>query len=120
MFGLILLFFIGRHYYRLAEKHDKNKWGYAFLGIVAYYVGTLLFGLIVGVIMEIVSPGYLETISDSALGLIALPFGILASYVLYILLKKDWENKFNSASALNEVTIVDDNSIVNDDIKNLE
>jgi len=92
MFGLLLLYFIGKHFYKLAEEYGNNKWGYAILGIVAYYAGIFLFAFILGIIIEIISPGFIDTINDLLLGIMIIPFGILTCYLLYIALKKRWKN----------------------------
>lgn len=92
MLGLILLYWIGKHFYRLAEKFDKNEWGYAILGVVFYYAGTFIAGIIVAVIAEILSPGLTDTFNDTIFGLLMAPFGILSCYLLYKYLEKKWKN----------------------------
>ncbi|MCB0457797.1 MAG: hypothetical protein R2776_08375 [Flavobacteriaceae bacterium] len=93
MLGIILIYWIGRYFYQLAEKFDKNKWGFAVLGVVSYYAASFIGGIILGIIGEIISPGWIDTTSEMVLGLIALPFGILGCYGLYIYLKKSWEKR---------------------------
>lgn len=93
MLGILLIYFIGKYYYDLAALHDKRKWVYAGLGIVSYYAGTMLFGLAFGVFMEIWSPGTLDTMNNTVLGLIALPVGVLSCYGVYTYLRKKWEGK---------------------------
>jgi len=90
MLGLVLLYWIGKYYYKLAESFNKNKWGFAILGIAIYYIGIMVFGFIVGIIFELVSPGYLDTFNDKILGLLLLPFGILNCYLAYKYLEKTW------------------------------
>ncbi len=91
MLGIALLYFIGRYYYNLAASHDKNKWGYAILGIAGYYAGALLFGVILGIILELSNNSPVDEMNPFVLGLIALPFGIGATALFYHLLKKNWE-----------------------------
>ncbi len=91
MLGLILLYWIGKYFYKLAEEYDKSKWGFAILGIVVYYAGTLIFGFGIGVIAEIISPGFFDGFNETILGLIVLPFGILSCYLLYKYLDKTWK-----------------------------
>lgn len=91
MLGLILLYWIGKKFYKLAAVYEKSQWGYTILGIVSYYGGTIVFGLIFGIIAEIVSPGYIDTVNDTMLGLAGLPFGVLSCYLLYNYLKKTWK-----------------------------
>ncbi|WP_339658707.1 hypothetical protein [uncultured Polaribacter sp.] len=90
MLGLVLLYWIGKYYYKLAEEYSKSKWGFTILGILSYYGGTIVFGFLFVIIAEIISPGYVDDFNDSLLGLLALPFGALACYGLYKYLEKTW------------------------------
>jgi len=91
MLGLFLLYFIGKAFYELAHEHNKNKWGFAILGVASYYAGTFLGGVILGVLMELGIFTSLYDVPDLALGLITLPIGILACWATYRLLKSNWE-----------------------------
>jgi hypothetical protein len=44
MLGLVFIYFIGRYYYKLAENHNRSKWGFAVLGVATYYGGTFAAG----------------------------------------------------------------------------
>lgn len=96
MLGLIIIFWIGKYYYKLAEEYNKSKWGYAIIGVLSYYTGSF----IAGVVIAIVAPSFIDTASSIALSLIALPLGLLAAYGLYKLL----ENNFKK----NHVKVVDE------------
>ena len=102
MLGIILLFFIGKYFYKLAEKYDKNRFGYGALGIITYYAGTIIFALLFGIIGEVIKPGYLDTMNEYALGLISITFGLAASYILYMYFKKEWKK-----------SVVDDSEMIN-------
>tara|TARA_B100000795_G_C22784234_1_gene433823 strand:- start:177 stop:506 length:330 start_codon:yes stop_codon:yes gene_type:complete len=101
MLGLLLLYWIGKYFYKLAEAHDKSKWGFTLLGIVVYYAGIVVLGLILGIVLEIFAPGYFETMNDIALNLMALPLGLLSCYILYKYLEKTW--KKNAPSKNNSI-----------------
>lgn len=91
MLGILLIYFIGRHFYRLADEFNQNKWLFAILGIVSYYAGTLLFGLGVGIAAALT--GNLQWADDSnslLVGVMALPFGIGACALFYYILKRVW------------------------------
>ena len=104
MLGLVLLYWIGKYFYKLAEEYDKSKWGFAILGIVVYYVGILILGFTLGLVVELISPGFFETMNDMALNLLALPLGILSCYLLYKYLEKTWEkNKPNPNNLIDEI-----------------
>ncbi|TMM57146.1 hypothetical protein FEE95_11685 [Maribacter algarum] len=91
MLGLLLLYWIGKYFYKLAEEYDKSQWGYAILGIISYYGGTIFFGIIIGILSEIVAPGSIDTVNETVLGLIMLPFGVLTCYLLYKYFEKTWK-----------------------------
>lgn len=93
MVGLILLYFIGKYFYDLAIKHNKHKWGYAILGIAAYYAGAIVLGAMLFIILELGEWADVDAIDENAAGLIAMPFGLLTCWVLYALLKRNWSKR---------------------------
>ena len=105
MLGLLLLYWIGKYYYQLAEKYDRSRWGFAILGIITYYFGVMLFGLIIGVIAEIIAPGYIENMNDLALNFIIMPFGILSTYSLYRLIENRWKDKYSFRQPDNKIEL---------------
>lgn len=93
MLGIILLYFIGKKFYELADDYHKSKWVFAILGVVIYYVGAFIVGLIIGVFELIIETNFIETANKFVLALIELPFGILSCYVLYSYLEKRWKKE---------------------------
>lgn len=93
MLGLVLLYWIGKYFYKLAEEYNKKKWVFAILGIVVYYGGIFIFGGITFGLIDIFAEGFIDNSNDFILSLIALPFGILSCYLLYKYLEKNWEQK---------------------------
>ncbi len=93
MLGLFLIYFIGKQFYDLAFEHDKNKWGFAILGVISYYASSFIgaFIIVFGILM--ISPNTLDTIPDIALDLMAVPFGLLGCIGLYFFLRKTWEKQ---------------------------
>lgn len=91
--GLVILYFIGKYFYKLAEQFNKNKWLFAVLGIVVYYAGTFIGGIILGILDALIGFDF-DWDNDIALGLIALPFGLATAYLFYFILKKQWEKSF--------------------------
>ena len=91
--GLLLLYFVGRAFFRLAGEYDKTEWGFAILGIISYYAGLFIGGMILGVVIEVFSPGSLDTMSDFVLGLMALPLGVLACWGFYKILENSWSKQ---------------------------
>ncbi len=79
-----------RYMFRDAEEFNQNKWMYAILGIVAYYVGTFIGGIVLAIFDELFVFG-INWENSFSLGLIALPFGIATSYLFYFLLRSKWQ-----------------------------
>lgn len=92
MLGIVLIYFIGKIYYKLAEDFGRHKWGYAILGIITYYAGAFLVGITIGVLLElgVFSNLTLDDVSDTVLSVIAFPFGLLATWGLHRILKRQW------------------------------
>ena len=111
MFGLILLYWIGKYFYRLAEKHHKSPWGFAILGVIVYYGGIAIFSIAFGITMEILNPGYLDTFDDTLFGVFMLPFGLLSCYLLYKYLEKTWKKNDHNPNELIE-EIGTDNKLI--------
>ena len=91
MLVLLLIYFIGKAFYNLAIKHDRNKWLFGMIGVVTYYGMTIIGGL---VIVFIAISGGNESIlelPEYILGLIGVPVGLLSVWLLHYLLRKNWE-----------------------------
>lgn len=94
MIGIFIIYWIGKTYYTLAQKHNRSKWGFAILGPVIYYLGS-----IIGILLIML--GYFATgseemfyeINERLLDFMGVPFGALACWGLYQLLKRKWEQK---------------------------
>ena len=94
MLGFLLIYFIGKQFYTLADKYQKNKWMHAILGVIVYCGSIFFSGILLGIFMVIFNWVSLENFSDMQLGLIVLPFGLLAAYLYYVILKKYWSKSY--------------------------
>lgn len=103
MLGLVFIYFIGRYYYQLAEKFNRNKWGYGVLGVATYYGGTFVAGAIAGILDYFLDWMWIDTMDERILGLAFLPFGIAATYFLYQILKKNWMANEASDKSLDDI-----------------
>jgi len=93
MIGLILLFAIGKYFYKLAQEFEKSPpFGYAILGIVVYYGGMFLFLITLGITLNIIAPDsmFIEDGNDLVLGIMAMPCGVLCCWLLSKYLRKRW------------------------------
>lgn len=90
MLGLLLIYFIGKHFYKLSEEFNQNKWLYAILSIVVYYAAGFGFGILLG-IADLVIGLNLDYDNMFGINLLSIPIGIGACYGFYYLLKRKWE-----------------------------
>lgn len=98
MLGLVLIYFIGKKFYELSEEHNKSKWKFAILGVLTYYAGTFLAGLVYELLAMSFGFVSVEKMNNFKLALIALPFGIISCYLLYYFLEKSWKKEKNNSS----------------------
>jgi len=90
IFGLFILYYIGKTFYELARLHQRSAWGFAIVGIASYYFGTILGALLIAVYVELVTEKSIDDIPDIALNLMSIPFGLALCWGTYRLLKKMW------------------------------
>lgn len=90
MLGLVFIYFVGKTYYELAVLHRKSAWGFAILGVVSYYGGIIVGAFMIGLTLELVSPGTINDNNDSYYGLLGIPVGLLVCWGLYKYLQKNW------------------------------
>lgn len=104
MLGIFLLYYIAKPFYTLAENHQKGKWLYAILAILAYYLGTFVAGILIALISELGFHYSIDNYNNYVLGLMAMPLGILFAWAFYKFLVRKWEknNEFTDAGILDE------------------
>jgi len=90
MLGILLIFFIGKHFYKLAEQFNQNKWLYAILAVVIYYAAGVVYVVVLAVLDDLFGFG-IDWDNAIALEYLAIPIGLAADYGFHILLKKKWE-----------------------------
>lgn len=93
MLGLLLIYFIGKNFFDLAGKYNKHQWGYAIVGIAAYYFGIFLGAILIGIGIELWGAISIDNVNETLFGIMSIPFGILACYGLYKLLDRYWKHK---------------------------
>ena len=114
MLGLALLYFLAKPFYKLAEQYDRSPMGYSLLAIVVYYEGVLGFGLLLGIALELTSPGSIEGLNDFFLGLICIPAGLFTAWLLYNYLEKRFKGHL-SVDRQYDADIIDAELIRKDD-----
>jgi hypothetical protein len=107
MLGLLLLYWIGKWHYTLAEKHNKSKWLFGVLGALTYIIFYLGSSFLIGIIAALSGADWIFELPDIALGFIGLPFGLIATWALRAILKRQWENTLEAP----EGELLDDRGI---------
>ncbi|MFK7810517.1 MAG: hypothetical protein AB8F74_22110 [Saprospiraceae bacterium] len=93
MLGLLLLYFIGKKFSELAKDYNKKTWVYILLGIVSYYLGTFVGGIVLVIVLDMFFSIAIEEIDDFVIGLMAMPFGLLMCWGYYRLLVRNWSKQ---------------------------
>lgn len=96
MLGLLLIYFIGKYFYELAQNFYKHRWLYAILGIVVYYASGAVFGVILGV-FDLLLELNINWDETFGINLLSIPIGLLGCYGFYFILKKRWQKNNNLA-----------------------
>lgn len=95
MLELAIVFLIGKQFYDLAKKYKQNlSWVYFIVGIVAYYGGAFIGGILLGLYGNLMGFDPLLELNNFQLILIFLPFAALCCWGTYQLLKKKWHKDF--------------------------
>lgn len=90
MLAILFIIFIGKFFYKLAEKYNQNKWLFGILGIAMYYVGSMIGGAIVG-LMSVLLEFEIDWENQILMTFIAIPFGFAACWLFYYLLERTWK-----------------------------
>ena len=85
----ILLFYVGFYFYRLAENHNKNKWLFGILGIVTYFIGTIIYPLF----LRFFYSNEIDTFDVTIISLKTFLIGLLSTFFLFQLLSVIWSRK---------------------------
>lgn len=91
MLGILLIYFIGKRFYDLADEYYQKKWLFAILGVATYYaVGTACVVFIA--ILDVYFFGWnFDWQSSFGMNLLAVPLGLLAVWGLYQILERRWK-----------------------------
>jgi hypothetical protein len=108
MLGLLLIYWIGKWHYKLAEEFNKSKWGFAILGVVTYYGFVFISAFVIVFAAASSGAEWVYTTDERLLGLIGVPFGLLATWGLHALLKSQWKKQDTSSEQLlDDVEVLD-------------
>ena len=91
MLGLLLIYFIGKQFYDLASDFEKNKWLYAILGVLTYYILGFIFTFFIALLDVWVFGWGFDWESSYGMNLLIIPFGLVSVWGLYMILKNSWK-----------------------------
>ena len=92
MLELILIYFVGRKFYELSDFYNRNKWLFAVLGGLCYFISVFVFGMILGFVDAVYGIG-MNWDNTVFLSLIGLPVGLLMCYIFYNILDRKWKKE---------------------------
>lgn len=110
MLGILFIYFVGKYFYDLAISHDKNKWLFAILGVVSYYLGTLIGGILLGFLSVLLSIE-IDWDNNVLMSVIGLPFGFGTTYLFYHLIKKKWSSEVKIEESIDDIGKNNDQSL---------
>lgn len=111
MVGLVLLYFVGKAFYDLAGLNGKGQWLFAILGVVSYYAGLFIGGILLAIGYELFLDGSIDNINETLLSILALPFGVLACWGFYRMLKSRWSKteSYTASEDILDANLIDQN-----------
>ncbi|MES2811750.1 MAG: hypothetical protein V4670_04700 [Bacteroidota bacterium] len=102
MLGILLLYFVWKRFADLAEQYRKSRKSNGWFGILSYFGGTLLGGIIVG-LFDAVFGLNVDYDNNMLMNLLGIPFGILGCVVLYWFLEKKWEKEIVEIDSIDDI-----------------
>ena len=106
MLLIILLIFVIVVFNNLCQEYKKTKW-FILLGIVAYFAGEFVAGIILGILDGIFLIG-IDWEDTTTMALIGLPSGIISIVIVYFILKHYWNKevlrKQKEVGSIDEIT----------------
>lgn len=102
MLALLLIYFVGKSFYDLAKNHNKSEWGFAILGVISYYAGTVIGGILIVLFYELILVQSIDEVNEYLLSAMSIPVGILACWGFYKILQSSW-SKTPKAQPMDDV-----------------
>lgn len=93
MLGFLLVYFIGKRFYDLAEEHQQKKWLFAILGVITYYAVGTAFVVFLAILDVYIFYWEFDWDNRYGMNLLALPSGLLGCWILYNILENKWKKE---------------------------
>ncbi|MFV0564341.1 MAG: hypothetical protein ACK5NB_00765 [Flavobacteriaceae bacterium] len=91
MLGLLLIYFIGKRFYDLATEFNQNKWLFAILSVIIYYVAGFILGIVLFVLDVYIFNWDIDWDNNFGINLLGIPAGLLAVWGFYTILENRWK-----------------------------
>lgn len=86
---LLIIGGLGKAFYDLANDFEKNKWLFAIIGVISFYIFTFFVGVSSAIVFS--TNGDFSESTITMLGYFATIISLIFSLILYVILKKRWE-----------------------------
>ena len=88
MLGILLIYFMAKPFYKLAEKYNRSKWGYSVLAVAVYFGLQIL----AGVVIAFANPDLFVSMDNNSglelgLNVVGIIIGALGVYALFQIIK---------------------------------
>lgn len=90
MLGILLIYYIGKRFYELADTYEKHKWVYAITSVVMYYLSGIVIITLLVILDDLFFWGF-DWDTRFGMNLLSIPVGLLAVWLLYNGLEKRWK-----------------------------
>lgn len=96
MLGILLIYWVGKRYYRMAGYYGKSEWGHVFMALGIYFGSQF----ILGIVGALVFPDFFMTLeSDKSqellINLAGIVFGLLVWHIIFGVLEKKYESELS-------------------------
>ena len=91
MLTILLIYFIGKRFYDLSEEYNQNKWLYAILSVLIYYVSGMIILSGIALLDIFVFEWGFDWDSYFGINLLGVPIGLLTVWGFYALLENRWK-----------------------------
>ena len=106
MLGILLIYFMAKPFYKLADAYGKSKWGYAILVVAIYFGGQIVTGVVLGLLAPELFHNE-DKATEVLLNLGGVVIGALAVWLTYKLLKQNWLKQGELAEKFSNEEFID-------------
>lgn len=95
MIDIFLIYYISRYYSLLARRYGRNKWLYAIIGVLTYYIA----GISVITLLNDYRYGTGAPMPSLFGMFVIIPIGLFACVLLFVILEQVWRSKASKSNS---------------------